>query len=255
MYGISSSGKESIEMTVSKMFDRLAHKLLGRIPKLQNKGAHLLEFVAGITLAHIFVQALNRQEPNQFEKDALKSILSSSFGYIESLKNKTSSNVVESVDALIRESKIKDEHPNSAKVAEIISAEMNKAKAGLKTIAEAEATKSRNLGHTMEIAGKAKEHGIDDPTVFFIIVRDGKACSECIKLHMMPDGNTPRAWKMSELSMGWHKRGEDRPSACGEHPFCRCSLAQLPPGWGFKNGFLSFIANGYDEYKEQRGLS
>ena len=79
-------------------------------------------------------------------------------------------------------------------------------------------------------------------------------CNECLRLHMLPDGVTPKVYRMSELSMNWHKRGEDRPSCNGEHPGCRCSLQQLPPGWGFKGGYLAFISLDWDEYKDQHGL-
>jgi len=253
MYGISSSGKESIALAVERMFDSLAYKLLGNIPKLRNKSPFFGSSPI-MSLAHIFIQALGNKEPNHLERDVLKSILNSSYGYIESLKHKTSSNVVESVDALIKESKISGQHINSARVAEIISAEMEKARAQMKLIAEAETTKTRNMAYAMDIATKSSQQDINDPNVFFIIVRDGKACNECVRLHMMEDGVTPRIFKLSSVSMGWHKRGEDRPSACGEHPFCRCSLTQLSPGWGFKNGFVSFISPTHDEYKAQRSL-
>jgi rubrerythrin len=255
MYGISSSGKESIDFAVSKMFDRLAYKLLGKIPKLQNKNHYLFDILGVLTLAGIFIQALGNKEPNHFERDVIKSILNSSYGHIESLKNKTSSNVVEAVDALVKEAKLKNTHVNAAQVSEAISKEMEKARSQMKLIAEAETTKTRNMGHTMEIAEKANKQGIEDPNVFFVVVRDGLLCSECKRLHMLSDGVTPKVYKMSQLSMGWHKRGDDKPSACGEHPFCRCSLTQLPPGWGFKGGFVSFIALNYDEYAIQRGLT
>ena len=253
MYGVSSSGKEAIAIAVERMFDSLAYRLLGNIPKLRNKSP-FFGSASPFSLAHIFLQAMSNKEPNIFERDVLRSILNSSFGYIEGLKNKTSSNVVESVDALVKEAKLKNTYVSSAQVAEIISAEMDKARHHMKTIAEAESTKTRNMGHTMEIASKAEIQGIEDPTVFFIVVRDGSLCSECKRLHMMEDGVTPRCWKMSDLSMGWHKRGEDRPSGCGLHPHCRCSLSQLSPGWGFKNGFVSFISLEHDEYKSQHGL-
>lgn len=251
MYGISSSGKEAIALAVEKMFDSLAHKLLGNIPKLRNK-PQFFGSSPESTLAHIFLQALGNKDPNHFERDVLRSLLNSSYGYIESLKNRTSSNVVETVDALVKESKAKNSYVSAGQVAEAISSEMEKARGHIKLIAEAETTKTRGLAHTMEIVDKAKIQGIEDPTMFFIIVRDGKACSECVRLHMMPDGVTPRVWKLSEVSMGYHKRGEDRPSACGEHPFCRCSPAQLPMGWGFKGGFVSFISLDHDEYRSQR---
>jgi hypothetical protein len=79
-------------------------------------------------------------------------------------------------------------------------------------------------------------------------------CNECLRLHMMPDGVTPLTWKLSQLSMNYHKRGENNPSVSGEHPGCRCSIAYLPEGWGFKNGYVSFISLDHDEYKSQRGL-
>jgi len=236
------------------MFDRLAYHLLGNIPKLRNKKMEFFGSQPKFSLAHIFIQALSNREPNHFERDVLLSILTSSFGYIESLKHKTSSNVVESIDALVKESKLKGEQVSSSQVNELISKEMEKARGHMKLIAEAETTKTRNFGHVMDISNKSGNAGIEDPTVFFIVVRDGSLCSECKRLHLLEDGITPRVFKMSELSMGWHKRGEDRPSACGNHPFCRCSLTLLSPDWGFKAGYVSFIKLGHDEYRTQRGL-
>jgi hypothetical protein len=160
--------------------------------------------------------------------------------------------VVESVDAIVKEAKAKNSHITAAQVAQVIAAEMEKARGHMKLIAEAETTKTRNMGYTMDIARKSELAGIEDPTVFFIIVRDGVTCKECLRLHMLEDEVTPKVYKMSDLSMGYHRRGENRPSACGEHPHCRCSLTQLSPGWGFKNGFVSFISLNHDEYKAQR---
>src|SRR5271165_2151561 len=141
MYGISSSGKEAIEIAISKMFDQLAYKLLGNIPKLRSKSP-FFGTTPSTSLAHIFLQALNNNEPNHYQKDVLRSLLNSSYGYIESLKNKTGSNVVEAVDALVKEARIKDSRVSAAQVAEIVAAEMEKAKSHMKLIAEAETTKT-----------------------------------------------------------------------------------------------------------------
>ncbi len=244
MYGVSSSGKESISLAVDQMFDSLSYKLLGNIPKLRNKSPFFGSATA-FSLAHIFIQAIGGREPNFLEKDVLKGILNSSHGYIEGLKNRTSSNVTEAVDAQVRESKAKGEYVTAAVISAIVASEMAKAKSQLKLIAEAETTKTRNMGHLMEIAGKAEKEGIEDPTVFFIVVRDGLLCSECKRLHMMEDGVTPRCWKLSELSMGFHKRGEDRPSACGEHPHCFTGSQMLATDLGlfsFKDLFDSQLA-------------
>jgi len=251
MWGISSSGKEAISFAIEKMFDALAYQFLGNIPKLRNKSPYF-SATPKFSLANLFLQAMNNKELNHYDKDVLKSVLANSHGYIEGLKSKTSSNVVTAVDSLIREAKANNSHVGANQVSEIIAAAMKKARSDMKLIAEAESTKTRNLGHTMEIVDRSKQEGIEDPTVFFVIVRDGATCKECLRLHMLDDQVTPRVWKMSELSMGYHKRGEPRPSACGEHPFCRCSLQQLPPGWGFKGGFVHFISLEYSEYDAQR---
>jgi hypothetical protein len=254
MWGISSSGKEAIAFAIEKMFDALAYKFLGNIPKVRNKSPYF-NATPKFSLANLFLQAMNNKELNHYDKDVLRSTLNTSYGYIEGLKNKTSSNVINAVDSLIRESKANNAYVGAQEVSEIISSAMKKAQSDIKLIAEAESTKTRNLGHTMEIVDRSKQEGIEDPNVFFVIVRDGETCKECLRLHMLDDLVTPRVWKMSELSMGYHKRGEPRPSACGEHPFCRCSLQQLPPGWGFKGGFVHFISLEHNEYTRQRDLS
>lgn len=241
---MSSTSKDAIAIAVEKMFDSLAYRLLGNIPKLRNKSPFFGSNPEN-SLAFIFVQALNGKYPNHIERDVLRSILNSSYGYIESLKNKTSSNVVESVDALIKEAKIKGNRVSSSQVNELISVEMDKARNHIKTIAEAETTKTRNIGHTLEITQKASEQGVEDPTVFFITIKDNSTCSECKRLHLMPDGITPRVFKLSEISMGWHKRGDDRPSACGEHPNCFTGSQKLSTDKGlisFKELFDSQIA-------------
>ena len=253
MWGISSSGKEAIAFAIEKMFDALAYKFLGNIPKLRNKSPYF-STTPKFSLANLFLQAMDNKELNHYDKDVLRSTLNTTYGYIEGLKNKTSSNVVQAVDALIRESKTNSSFVDAGRVSEIITSEMKKARSHMRLIAEAESTKTRNLGHTMEIVDRSKKEDIMDPNVFFVVIRDNSLCVECMRLHMMPDQVTPKIWKMSELSMGYHKRGEDRPSALGCHPHCRCSLQQLPSGWGFKNGFVHFISLDYDEYKEQRGL-
>ncbi|HEY5236491.1 MAG TPA: hypothetical protein VIJ14_09960, partial [Rhabdochlamydiaceae bacterium] len=190
MYGISSSGKDAIALAVEKMFDQLAYNLLGNIPKLREKSP-FFGSNSPFSLAHIFVQALNNKELNHFQRDILRSLLNSSYGYIEGLKNKTSSNVVEAIDALVKESKLKSSFVSTSQVVEIMAQEMDKARNHMKLIAEAETTKTRNLGHLSEIISDTKNEGIEDPTCFFIIVRDNKTCMEENELIVTTKGVIP----------------------------------------------------------------
>lgn len=255
MLGITSSGKESIGNIVNDIFDRIALQFIGDIPSLRHKKLLILNTQPNYGLANLFVQAMGNKEPNYVEADALKSLLSSAHGYIESLKNRTRSSVTERIDGLVKEAKYAKRNLTKEEVESVIQDEMIRARAMLKTTIEAETTKVRNMGSAMEVTRVAAQTGDYDPDVFFVVVRDGSTCTECIKLHLMKDGFTPRLWKLSELKQGYHKRGEPNPSACGLHPHCRCTLTYLSKGYGFKNGVATYIKSGFDAYTHQRAKS
>jgi hypothetical protein len=253
MFGISSSGKDAINRVVEDIFDKIALQLIGDIPKLKYKKLLLISSKPNFGLAHLFIQAMANRTPHAIEQDALKSLLESSFGYIESLKSRTRSNVTERVDGLVKEAKARDQKVDESLLQAIIQEELAKAKSHLKAIVESESTKLRNVGSAMDISRVAASVGDDDPTVFFVVVKDNKTCEECKRLHLNPDG-TPKVWRFSELKQGYHKRGEDAPSAFGLHPHCRCTLTYLSKGFGFdKKGKVTFKSQTHDEYTRQRG--
>lgn len=252
MHGISSQSKQQIDKVVSDLFDKTALRLLGPIPKLHHKKVTLLGFAEGITLATLFVQAMNNNWLNNVEQDVITGILGGAFGYIEALKSKTTSAISERIDGLAREARIAKEPIAETKLNEVIQEELGKAKSGMERIAASEATKTRNLGSLMTITKKAAEMGDKDPTVCFLVIKDNVTCKECLKIHLMPNGN-PRLWKLSELSGGYHHRGEDFPSILLLHPHCRCTMIMVPPGYGFdKKGFLTFVGLDHNELDKQR---
>ncbi len=253
MQGISSTSKESIAKIVDNMFDNIALQLIGDIPRLRNKKLAVISMGNHFGLAHLFVQAMQNKVPNEIERDLLKGLLASTDGYIEALKNKTRSNITERVDGMVREARLKNEKVDLKMIEEAVKEEMDKAKSHMTAIVEAEATKLRNLGSLMSISRMATSVGDNDPTVFFVVVKDGVTCKECIRLHLLDDGVTPRLWKFSELKQGYHKRGENQPSAFGLHPHCRCTLVYLSKGFSFDEmGKTTYHSDSYDAYKAQR---
>lgn len=130
---------------------------------------------------------------------------------------------------------------------------MTRVEGAVERIVDTEATAARNLAGTQAVTTMATAAGEDDPIVFWIITRDGKACHECVSVHTI-DGTTPRLWRLSECSRSFHVRGEDRPSLLGIHPSCRCSGPNyLARGYGFDaGGHLKFVALGHEAMGEQR---
>jgi hypothetical protein len=250
MIGLSSGSKEALARIVEDLFDKIAMQFIGDIPQLQNKKRLIISSQPNLGLGHLFVQAMNNRNPNIVERDALKSLLTSSYGYIESLKLKTMSNITEQIDGLAREAKMQGRSIDSAAYKAILDEEFKKAKTHLNVIAEQESTKFRNLGTMMDITKVAASVGDNDPTVFFVVIKDNVTCKECLRLHTV-NGGKPRLWKLSELKQSYHKRGEDAPSAFGLHPHCRCTLTYLTRGFGFnKKGLLTYIREDYDAYAE-----
>lgn len=251
MYGISSTSKEAIARVVEDIFDRLALQLIGEIPRLKGKKVFVINTQPKEGLAHLFIQAMGNRAPNAIERDALKSLLDSSFGFIESLKSKTRSHVTERIDGMAREARLRGQTIPESTIQNVIQEELGKAGSHMKTIAESEATKLRNLGTAMDITRVAAGIGDKDPSVFFIVIHDTVTCKECKRLHLNDDG-TPRVWKFSELKQGYHKRSEDVPSAFGLHPHCRCTLSYLTSGFGFDaKGKVTWKGQGHDEHKRQ----
>lgn len=64
------------------------------------------------------------------------------------------------------------------------------------------------------------------------------ACKHCIRLHLTAGaGSPPRIFKMSELlangtNVG-RKAADWKPTVGPVHPWCGCSLVEIPDGWGF----------------------
>ena len=253
MNGISSSGKENIGNIIEEMFDNIALHFLGNLPRFKNKKIMTFSTSPNVGLSHLFVQAMENRVPNSIEQDMLRGLLDTADGYIQSVKSQSKSNLIDRIDGITKEASIKGQRADPAQIQAAITEEMNKARNRLQTIVESESTKLRNLGTLMSITRMAASVGDNDPTVFFVVVRDNVTCKECLRLHMMPDGTTPRLWKFSELKQGYHKRGENNPSAFGLHPHCRCTLNYLTRGFGFnEKGKLSYQSEGFDLYSQQR---
>jgi len=220
MRGISSSSKNKIHELIDDLFDKMTLQLVGEVPSLRNKKSIIFTSKPDLTLAHIFLKTLGSEKPLPQEREALKNLLSTAEEYVSSLRAKTKAQVTESIDSYVKEQYLKNEKPSTVEIKKIINENLEKAKNHFKTIAEAESTKARNMGKALQIGKVAASQGVSDPNVYYVVVRDGKTCSECVRLHLMPDLVTPRVWKLSEIGFGYHKKGENNPKIAGLHPHC-----------------------------------
>lgn len=250
-FKLSLKAIKAVEKAVDKLFDRAKARTLG--PQSVDKRIYI-GINPELSLPGIFAQAAI-EERNRPDHDLLHGLMSIAESFIEAQRASTKAKVVKTVTSTLSQAYAQGIDTDLTTVlGGQLATVWEQATAGMKRIIETEATNVRNVGVLDGIVKANIASNVEDPTVFFIVVRDKHLCEECERLHMMEDGITPRLWYLSEVQHGYHKRGDNFPSLGGEHPNCRCTLSTLMPGYGFDDkGFVSYIREGYIAIEEQRG--
>lgn len=246
---LSVGAIKAIEKEIDELFDRAKVRILG--PQSVDKRIYV-GFEHEFSLPGIFAAA-SRAERNIPNEETIKALLQNVGQYIDAYRFQTKAHVVKSVQSFLSEAAAKGIKTDLETVlGGQLSDVWAKTTSDLKRLVETEASNIRNTGLLEGIVKVNASQEIDDPSIYFVIVRDEHVCDECVRLHMLEDGSTPRVWKLSEVGHGYHKKGQPNPKVGGLHPNCRCTMVTILPGYGFKGGFVHYIGPGHDEYKAQR---
>jgi hypothetical protein len=253
-----SLGRAAINViyrAIDQVFDRIKARFLG-----PHAGPRQIGFIGKINpilnLPGLFkISAI--QEGATPDEQRISSLVGIAETYLDSQKERAKAQLVQAVDSFLQESHnagrdIDFETVLNAKLVDT----WKELSTNVKRIITSEASKAQTMGTLEAIAKINASTGIDDPVVYFICVkRDGYPCVECRRLHLLEDNDTPRLWYMSECTHDYGKRGNLFPSLSGQHPNCQCVLATIFPGWGFKNGSLTYIGANHNAILEQRGTA
>lgn len=238
-----------IHAAVNKLFDRAITRFTGR--PIGDKRIYIGP--TRVSLSSLF-QAASAEEHARTDMDMLDGLIRIATGYMEAQREAAKSKVHKAVEGWLNEAHAKGVKTDVKTVLGGELAELwGKTTEAVHRIVDTEASNARNMGTLNGVVRVNAAMGINDPIVYFVVVRDNILCEECKRLHLQADGVTPRLWYMSELSHGYHKKGDDAPAVGGLHPHCRCSLVTLMPGYGFEDGAVSYIKPDHDEMAAQRG--
>ena len=249
---LTKGSVKTIEKAVDRLFDRIKGRALGPdFFKYNGDKKIYIGYKPAYSLPGLYrTSAMSEDvEPNERVLNGLVKVAS---GYLDAERERVKSKVIHAVNAwLLTNPTASAETVLSGELAPVWKETLD----NVGKIIDTESTAARNMGTLEGVSQIAAARGIDDPNVFFIVVRDKHLCEECSRIHLMPDGKTPRVFKMSELSGGYHKRGDDTPCVGGLHPYCRCSLVNLAPGYGFTDaGMIKFVEVGHDAHAAQGDL-
>lgn len=243
-----------IEASVDKLFDRAKVRVLG--PWSLDKRIVISGAEDTKTLPSLYITAASQHGSLEPDKGVLRALLSIPEGYIEAQRAATKAKVVQAVSSFLTEAHAKGIDTD---VTTVLGGQLSeiwgKVTGDMHRIIDTEAQNVRNGGALDAIMRVNADAQIEDPVVFFVVVRDEHLCDECKRLHLLEDGVTPRCWYLSELGQGYHKRGQNFPALGGLHPHCRCTLVTLMPGYGFtETGMVHYVGPDHKEIEKQREL-
>lgn len=243
---LSKEARLKIEDSVDELFGKLKTRFLG--PRYSPKKLYI-SFNREKSLPGLYEEA-HIGERGIPDKEQLDQLLEVANNYLEASRLKAKSLTVVAVANWLQN---KDGDLETVLGGELYDL-YGKVSSDVKRILDTEAQNVRNVGSLDGIVRVNASSGVEDPVVFWVVVRDNSLCEECKRLHLLEDGKTPRVWKLSEVESGYHKKGESQPKVSGLHPHCRCSMTTLLPGFGFnKSGMVTWVKEGHDEYESQKG--
>lgn len=172
-------------------------------------------------------------------------------GYFDAHKELAKARVIHEVQSYLHEAESSSAAAPGKVLGKALEDAFSKVTQDLEKVVDSESTRGRNIS-TLDAVSKINAmSGVSDPVIAFLGPNDANTCKECLRIFFMPDGN-PRAWLASELRHVYFKKGDQSPCVAGCHPHCRHSLVSILPGYGFKNGSLSYIEPGYSIIDDQR---
>lgn len=119
-----------------------------------------------------------------------------------------------------------------------------------------ELARAQNLGNLDAIIENNVDKSHDEIYVYKTGPHDAKTCKWCMTFWFNSDGTTPKVYKLSELVANGSNIGKKqidwKPTVDNTHPNERHFLMELPPGFGFKGGSLSYVGKEHNEQKAQK---
>jgi hypothetical protein len=250
---LSLAAIKLIEKKVDELFDRAKIRYLGTAA--MDKRIHV-GFRSEFSLPGLFMAA-SREERVIPDTDIIAHLVRNAGNYLDAYRSQAKAQVVKQVQSFLHEATLSGVQTDLEKVlGGALADTWKKTSSDVRRMISTECNNARNMGALDGIVGVNTAEGIEDPVVYWVIVRDEHVCDECVSLHMLEDEVTPRCYYLSEVGHGYHKRGQPDPKVGGLHPNCRCTMVTLMPGYGFgSDGMVKFIKLDHDETARQRGLS
>ncbi len=227
MFKIPRKVKTKITEQITKFVQLVKDRLTGNSPA---------------SLKALYLEAAKEEGSFYPDLTSLEVVMDSTNHYLDGFKVKTVTSVLNAIES--------GEDADQA-----LQESLDKARSQLSTVIATQTQSVKNIGALNGIFNIATLKGVDDPVIYWSGPNDSTTCEVCSDLYFLPNGITPRVWKVSELSSGFYNRKHDHtPSIHSAHPNCRHTPSLILTGFGFKDGtnLLVWIGDNHSELDHQR---
>lgn len=250
-YKLSKRAIGEIHDIFDEMFDNLKARLFAKPERMTtiNIGVDDTFSIPGI------FDSVSEDDGQKTNKDSLNTVIEVATSYLDATRESAKAQAINAIQSTMRGASAGSlDQTFYDSITEELDKVFNKVTSNVDRIVVTETQNAKNFASLDSAIKLNAQVGNEDPVVFWIVVKDRALCEECRRLHLMPDGKTPRLWYLSEVGHDYHKRGEENPKIGGLHPHCRCTMVTLLPGYGFSpDGTIKFVAIGHQEIDVQRG--
>ena len=236
--------RRTIKMAIEALFERAKARLLGRFydgPKIFFQIVRDFGVEDSLEGAYRHAAYMGSGSNTQIDHDTADSQADETSAIMNSLKTKA-------IKDLMQAAKVGD----TTKIKEVFKT----TESHMDMIIATETRKAQSFGEHETVVQVAQNLGIENPTIIFRGVLDGKTCKWCLAMyHSKSNPKIPRTWKNSQLSEEYFnpKTWNGTTVHRSGHPRCRHSMSVVIPGMGFNNdGYQTFIHRDYDEYEKQK---
>lgn len=216
---LPNSAKTLINDEIGKVFERLKIRLLN--PFYKPKESDNLKHDKFLSMPGLYFSAYqDASKDTRPTLDALKGLIKVTENYINTQEEKLKQKAFDMVEQALQNASKDKDFDYQQELNQSLLNVFDQAQNATKTIIETELQRTKTIGLQEGTLDLLERQGITDPTVAFLTRKDNLVCQYCKEFYMLPDGVTPRVYKLSELKGGYMNKKDPSPHLAPLHPNC-----------------------------------
>lgn len=218
---LPDSSRNTITTAIDGIFERLRYKLLGPYyqPKAELPGRLTHDKILSLPGMYSSAYVAGGAE-NQPSFQSIKGLASVADTYIQAASERFKAKALAEIENQMATASLQSDYNFEQELNDALIELFDKAQGETKRILETEVQRAKTIGVNDSALEFMTQAGDEDGNVYALTRQDKFVCRYCRDFYLMPDGVTPKIYKLSELKAGYLDRGNPEPNLPPVHPNC-----------------------------------